>query len=83
MGNPLADLGLGGEDSKLSIDMTVSITKSLEDSVVCACSAITKFSNNTAQMIQSIGYSIAVYFILSGTAKLIEATRETDMKGEK
>jgi hypothetical protein len=75
MGNPLSELGLAMDD-KLSVEHAIilSMTKSMEETVRHTLVAVTKSSKEANKIMKIVGYAAATYLVLSGVAKVIEAT---------
>jgi hypothetical protein len=75
MGNPLSELGFTS-DEKISVDhaIVLSMTKSLEEAVRVALVTITKSSKEVNKMMKVVGYAAATYLVLSGVARVIEAS---------
>lgn len=78
MGNPLSELGLSS-DEKLSVEhaIVLSMTKSMEEAVKHVLVSVTKSSKEANRVIKIVGYAAATYLVLSGVAKVIEASKST------
>ncbi len=78
MGNPLAELGLS-TDEKFSVEhaIVLSMTKSMEEAVKHVLVTITKSSKEANRTMKIVGYAVATYLVLSGVAKVIEASNKS------
>ena len=78
MGNPLSELGLSS-DEKLSVEhaIVLSMTKSMEEAVKHVLVTVTKSSKEANRVMKIVGYAAATYLVLSGVAKVIEASKST------
>jgi len=85
MGNPLAELGLSTDDGTLSVDhaIALSMTKSMEETVIQAIVALTKSSKDANRVMKVVGYAAATYLVLAGVAKVIEASKKGSGSAEK
>lgn len=82
MGNPLAELGLSSDDGTMSIDhaIVLSVTKSLEEAICKTLVALTKSSKDVNRVMKIVGYAAASYLLMSGVAKIIEASKKDASK---
>lgn len=82
MGNPLAELGLSSDDGTISIDHAIvfSVAKSLEEAICKTLVALTKSSKDVNRVMKIVGYAAASYLLMSGVAKIIEASKKDSSK---
>lgn len=67
-------------DEKLSVEhaIVLSMTKGMEEAVKHVLVTVTKSSKEANRMMNIVGYAAATYLVLSGIAKVIEATKKDD-----
>lgn len=77
MGNPLAELGLGSEDGKMNIEhgIMISTTKVLEGALLQTLVNFNKTSKDANKVMKVVGYASAMYLVLIGVARVIEASK--------
>lgn len=77
MGNPLSELGLVGDEGKMSIDhaIVISTTKALEGALLQAVMTLNKSTKDANKMMKILGYAASTYIVLLGVARVIEASR--------
>jgi hypothetical protein len=78
MGNPLAELGIGGEDGKMNIEhgIMISTTKVLEGALLQTLVNLNKTSKDVNKVMKVVGYATATYLVLIGVARVIEASKK-------
>mmetsp|Transcript_15846 Transcript_15846/g.22566 ORF Transcript_15846/g.22566 Transcript_15846/m.22566 type:complete len:101 (-) Transcript_15846:316-618(-) len=76
MVNPLAELGLSEENGKIEIEhaILISATSAVEQAFRQALVSLTNSSRETSRVMKLVGYAAATYLVLSGVARVIEAS---------
>mmetsp|Transcript_15845 Transcript_15845/g.22565 ORF Transcript_15845/g.22565 Transcript_15845/m.22565 type:complete len:100 (-) Transcript_15845:316-615(-) len=79
MVNPLAELGLSEENGKIEIEhaILISATSAVEQAFRQALVSLTNSSRETSRVMKLVGYAAATYLVLSGVARVIEASSKS------
>ncbi len=80
MGNPWAELGVTGDDGKLTVEhaLLLSGSAAMESTFRETLAVIAKSSRETSKSIKIVGYAAAIYLVMSGVAKIIESYKKSD-----